>query len=293
MTPVYHGVIILHCDWSIDRLNMSSTVTESATLETLDSISPATTLDLCTDLQDPKESLEGPSLPELPRFIPYTVNKKRNHDDYLASSSDAPLFSSDDLPTSSAENYTKPRFKRQHRRPWFEIDEVSRSDSVHSATPKPRMRRPFQRTNDSGVWLGSDESIENEEIDRQDAIRKALKVMESGGSIDGDDELWQEDARVLDLGDDVYEDTETLEAKLQKALVDRALQLTEDPGGYKGPVFPYWQKQPNHLIGFHLAQEQAQKKVASCVEEGAEVVDLSYVFPQDILLAMLGSHYSS
>ena len=265
---------------------MSSTMTESSRLasnassvasETLDSITSATTFGLCTDSQNPNELPEDPSLPDLPRLIPYTVNKKRTHEEYLASSSDAPLFSSDDLPASSAENYIEPRVKRQHRRPWYEMDEGWSGLSVHESMRKPRMKKPFQRTYDSGVWLGSDESTENEEFDRQDAVRKALRVMEMGGSIDGDDELWHEDEEGLDLGDNIDENTHTLEEKLQQALVNRALQLTEDPGGFEGPVFPYWQKQPNYLSGFHLVQEQAQKKVALCVEEGGEVVDLSYV----------------
>ena len=261
----------------------------SATSETLDSITSATTFDLFTDLQDSIESSADPGLPELPSLPTYTVNKKRNRDEYLASSSDAPLFSSDDLPASSAENYNGPSVKRQHRRPWFETDEAWSSVSAHSSVKKPRMRGPFRRTHDSGVWLGSDDSTENEELDREDAVRRALRVMESGGSIDADDELWHEDERGLDLGDKVHENTQTLEDKLQQALVNKALQITEDPGGFEGPVFPYWQKQPGHLLGFHSIQEQAQKKIALCVEEGAEVVDLSYVFSQSALLSTLGT----
>ena len=268
---------------------MSSTMTESSgltsnassiTSKTLDSITSATTFDLCVDFdfQNSSEIPEGPNLPDLPRLIPSTVKKKRNHEEYLASSSDGPLFSSDDLPASSAENYIEPRVKRQHQRPWYEIDEGWNGCPIHSSMKKPRMKKPFQRNYDSAVWLGSDESTENQDIDRQDAIRKALKVMELGGSIDGDDELWHEDEEGLDLGDSIHENTRTLEEKLQQALVQRALQLTEDPGGFEGPVFPYWQRQPNYLSGFHLVQEEAQKKVASCVEEGGEVVDLSYVF---------------
>ena len=266
----------------------------SAASETMDSITSATTFDLCTDLQDFNESSANPTLPELPSLIPFTVNKKRNRDDYLASSSDAPLFSSDDLPASSAENYNQPRVKRQHRRPWFETDDGWSSGSVHSSTKQPHMRGPFKRTHDSGVWLGSDESVEIEEMDRQDAVRRALRVMESGGSIDDDDdELWHEDERRFDLEDQVHESAQTLEEKLQQALVNRALQITEDPGGFEGPVFPYWQKQPAHLMGFHLVQERAQKKVALCVEEGSEVVDLSYVLLKNALLSMLGSKLQS
>ena len=219
-------------------------------------------------LQKSDESVARLTLPELPSFGQYTVNQKRNRDEYLASFSDAPLFSSDDLPASSAENYYKPRVKRQHPRSWFEVDPSHR---------KRRLMGPFKRTYDSGVWLGNDESIENEENDQQDAVRRTLRVMDSGGSIDGDDQLWLDDEKELDLGENNDESTQTLEEKLQQALVNKALQLTEDPGGFEGPVFPYWQEQPAHLMAFHSVQQQAQTKVTSCVEEGGEVVDLSYV----------------
>lgn len=249
----------------------------STSSEALDSITSATTFDLLTDFRDSTENSGHLSLPELPSFITSTVNKKRDRDEYSANSSDVPLFSSDDLPASSAENYDGPRVKRQHRRPWYEPDESWNSVTVPSSGKTPRMRGPFKRTHDSGVWLGSDESTENEDNDRQDAVRAALRVMESGGSIEGDEELWNEDERELDLGDKVHESTQTLEEKLQQALVNKALQMGEDPGGFEGPVFPYWQKQPGHLMSFHLIQEQAQKKVALCVEQGGETVDLSYV----------------
>lgn len=251
----------------------------------MDSITSATTFDLFTAFQDSTETSGAPTLPELPSLIAPTANKKRDRDEYLASSSDAPLFSSDDLPASSAENYYGPRVKRQHRRPWYETDESLNSVVVPSSTKKPRMRGPFKRTQDSGVWLGSDESTESEDNDRQDAVRRTLRVMESGRSINGDEELWYADERELDLGDKVHESTQTLEEKLQQALVNKALQVIEDPGDFEGPVFPYWQKQPGQLMGFHSVQEQAQKKVALCVEQGGETVDLSYVnLPERILL---------
>ena len=250
---------------------MSSTPSES-----FDTVTSVTTFDLFTDNQESIECSGNQTLPELPSFIASTVNKKRDRDEYLASSSDAPLFSSDDLPASSAENYYGPRVKRQHRRPWYETEESLNGVTVPSATKKPRMRGPFKRTHDSGVWLGSDDLTETEDNDWHDAVRRTLRVMESGGSIDGDEELWREDETELDE-DKVHEDTQPLEGKLQQALVKKALQIIEDPGGFEGPVFPYWQKQPGHLMGFHLVQEQAQKKVALCVEQGEEVVDLSYV----------------
>ena len=256
--------------------------------ERLNSITSALDLDFFTCKEDSTESPEDPTLPELPSRFPSTVNKKRSRDEYLASSSDAPLFSSDDLAAASAENYYEPRVKRQHRRPWFEIDGSGDPMSAPSSPKKRRTRRSFKRTYDSGVWLSSDEGMEDEEEeeanDRQDAIRRTLKVMENGGSIYDEDELGDEgektlDEKRLDVGDTVHQSTLTLEEKLQQALVNRALQITEDPGGFEGPVFPYWQKQPGHLMGYHVVQEYAQRKVMLCVEEGGEVVDLSYVGP--------------
>lgn len=114
--------------------------------------------------------------------------------------------------------------------------------------------------------------------------------METGDSINDDEELWHEDEKELDHGDPVHESTQTLEEKLQQALIEKALQITEDPGGFEGPVFPYWQKQPGQLASFHSIQEQAQKKVALCVEQGGEAIDLSYVtFSRTQYRSTLGS----
>lgn len=265
-----------------EGLDLDSSDMRSSTFEALDTIMSSTTLKLFTDFQDSTESSEAPTLPELPSFIASTVNKKRDRDEYLASSSDAPLFSSDDLPASSAENYCGPRVKRQHRRTWYETDESWNSVTIPSSIKKPRMRGPFKRTHDSGVWLGSDESTENVNTDRQEAVRRTLRVMETGDSINDDEELWHEDEKELDHGDPVHESTQTLEEKLQQALIEKALQITEDPGGFEGPVFPYWQKQPGQLASFHSIQEQAQKKVALCVEQGGEAIDLSTMYMQQI-----------
>ena len=264
-----------------DGLSLESSSMSNTNSETLESITSATTFDLFTECQDNAESSGNLNLPGLPSFTASSSSKKRDRDEYLASSSDAPLFSSDDLPASSAENYDGPRVKRQHQRLWYqhEVEEPRSRIALTepSSTNKPRMRGPFKRTHDSGVWLGSDESTDNEDNDRQDAVRRALRVMESGGSIDGDEELWLEGEDELDLGDEVHDSTQTLEEKLQRALVNKALRTTEDPGGSEGPVFPYWQKQPANLISFHINQVQAQKRVALCVEQGAEIIDLSYV----------------
>lgn len=106
-----------------EDLDLRSSNVNIGTSEILDSILLATTLVLLTDLYDSPESHLDPILPQLPSLISYNLNKKRSRDDYLASSSDTPLFSSDDNPSaSSAKDYNEPRVKRQHRRPCFETD---------------------------------------------------------------------------------------------------------------------------------------------------------------------------
>ena len=247
----------------------------STASEALDSITSATTFDLFADFQYSTESSGDSTLPELPIFIASNINKKRDRDEHVASSSDAPLFSSDDLPASSAENYDGSRVKRQHRRAWYETDESWNSVTVSLSTKKPRLRGTFKRNYDSGVWLSSDDSTENENNHRQDAARRVSRVVESGESIDGAEKLWHEDEKDTDLSDKNRESNRTIEEGTQQALINKALQVVEDPGDFEGPVFPYWQKQPGHLRGFHLIQEQAQKKIALCVEQGGEAIDLS------------------
>ena len=79
-------------------------------------------------------------------------SKKRDLDDFLATSSDPPLFSSDDVP-SAAENYTQPRSKRQRKGPWW-----SGPQAIQSS--RRRKRGGFTRNIDSAVWMGSDATEE-------------------------------------------------------------------------------------------------------------------------------------
>jgi hypothetical protein len=81
-----------------------------------------------------------------------------------AFSSDPPLFSSDDDP--SAENYTQFRRKRLFRGPWYEqhpASDSSRQESQERDLKKPK--RHFERQFDSGVWMGSDDTVMDEAID--------------------------------------------------------------------------------------------------------------------------------
>lgn len=229
-----------------------------------------TTLDLFHDLQDSAYSSKTTSLPKLLLPTAPSLNKKRDLDDLIASSSDAPLFSSDDLLASNSENYLdRHRHKRQHRRLWYEEEGAGFQEAM-DPFERPRIRGPFTRKYDSGVWMGSDESIESEQ-DRTDAVCKALRVMGEGGSIDGEDVVGDLESATL------LSRTPTPEEKKSAALYRKALQMTEDPGDFEGPVFPYWGRQPDddQLERFHTNQEFAYEKVMQCVDAGGEVVDLS------------------
>ncbi len=240
-----------------------------------DSITSATTFDLLgvTDLEPVNP--EDMSMVELPlRSRPVTANHKRGCDEFLASSSEAqpfssdpPLFSSDDLPASSAENYLQHRHKRQQRRAWYEDEERISYVVKRSPTKAPRARGPFTRKYDSAVWLGSDEDTENEEEPPADLIPKIFREKENGGKDDGKDEAVP---GACSAGKTLI----GAEAK-QAGLLAKAMQNVEDPAETQGPIFPYWQTQPKNLKEFHLFQDAAAKKVLGCVEAGEEVLDLS------------------
>lgn len=88
---------------------------------------------------------------------PTVHGRKREWDDEgLGNSSDTPLFSSDDHP-ASAEDYFAHHNKRQRRGPWWGHKEQS-----DRPLPRTKVKREFKRNLDSGVWMGSDSSVEDD-----------------------------------------------------------------------------------------------------------------------------------
>ncbi|KAI1765718.1 hypothetical protein GGR53DRAFT_248717 [Hypoxylon sp. FL1150] len=78
-------------------------------------------------------------------------------------SSDPAVFSSDDDP--HLENYTQGRHhKKRYIGTWFQQHPAS-SDSTFSEAPQPlpKTKRTFRRQLDSGVWMGSDFSVDMED----------------------------------------------------------------------------------------------------------------------------------
>lgn len=117
---------------------------------------------------------EEPTLPSLPKVSwdshtqTFTNTRKRYRDGATAqpifsNSSDPAVFSSDDDP--HVDNYTNGRHrKKRYVGSWFQQMPTS-SDSTfgEAAEPQPKPKRTFERQWDSGVWMGSDGSIDADE----------------------------------------------------------------------------------------------------------------------------------
>ena len=86
-------------------------------------------------------------------------------------SSDPPLFSSDDDPSS--ENYTHGRCKRKYRGPWYSQKPAVDQDTMESHEEPKKPKRTFERQYDSGVWLGSDGTDMDDTIEGLEAINDA------------------------------------------------------------------------------------------------------------------------
>lgn len=122
----------------------------------------------------------GPSLP--PLLSPSDAEdhctarrgRKRSYD--CSTSSDPPLFSSDDLREASSDNYVSlDRRKRHYKGAWWGAT-VASSAGTHSEGEK----RALVRNIDSGVWLGSDGS------DGSDAIMSGYPASELSSERDVD-----------------------------------------------------------------------------------------------------------
>ncbi|KAL8832925.1 MAG: hypothetical protein Q9170_004653 [Blastenia crenularia] len=61
-----------------------------------------------------------------------------------------------------------------------------------------------------------------------------------------------------------------------KLLPQLALETLEDPGNFSGPVFPYWDDQPDYFEEFWGVQKTAVDYINKCVDDGIEVIDLKF-----------------
>ena len=88
-------------------------------------------------------------LPALPPLRPYFSRKRTRSDFALTTSSDPALFSSDDI-TPDAANYAAKRQRGQRTGTWWQSEDLP-----------VRRKRSFRRNFDSGIFLGSEETVES------------------------------------------------------------------------------------------------------------------------------------
>ena len=204
---------------------------------------------------------------------------KRDSHEIFADSSDPPLFSSDPpLFSTSIEDYQspKPKQKRHRTGPWFEMDEaiefgLKKKRRHPGMRRKTCQRRPLRKF-DSGVYMGSDESMLSESsgsISLPELQNPVIRCIPKDEGLDIDDE------EVANSISEQCKQSVTSEEYAEDVLLEKAMQLIEDPGGFEGPVFPYWEEQPSNLKWFHHNQKYATEKVLACVDRGTEVLDLS------------------
>ncbi|KAI0437572.1 hypothetical protein F4803DRAFT_144396 [Xylaria telfairii] len=113
---------------------------------------------------------EEPTLPRLPKVSwdahtqTFTNTRKRGaaQPPLFSNSSDPAMFSSDDDP--HVDNYNGPHRKKRYVGSWFQQMPTSSDSTFGEAVgPQPRPKRTFERQLDSGVWMGSDGSVELDE----------------------------------------------------------------------------------------------------------------------------------
>lgn len=208
--------------------------------------------------QCPADELE----PSLPLSVPWplrrNMSRKRDIDEFVADSSDPPIFSSDDSP-ATVENYTQPNsnFKRQRSGPWYNHNGKGVSLELHHR-PERYRRGSFRRDLDSGVWMRSDET---EEIDEKLCEEKGLSNQEYSAAF----------GCLSSMSTPPKEGQEHGGTSLFKM----AAQYFEDPGLRHGPIFPYWQEQPQDLEAFHRAQSRALAITETYADSTQRICDLS------------------
>ena len=214
-----------------------------------------------------------PSLPLLPRH----TMARSNHlhpmslDEAFATSSDPPLFSSDDLPASSAENYAQPHQKAQHKRTWYDgdLDHGAKRLCLRKMHDEGRSRSkgPLERSFDSGVFMNSDEAEEEGDFDASASLTKSPTLMNKWSTFR---EYREKHGSSSDPSADLERETYTW-----SQLGELASKYVEDPGNFEGPVWPFWQPQPENLGRYHALQRQATAKVGAAFDKNDNSVDLS------------------
>lgn len=122
------------------------------------------------------------------------LSRKRTREDPYSTSSDPPIFSSDDLPPG-LENYSTHRTKRLHQGPWWTT--LSGQELGHN-NGRVRQKREFKRNIDSGVWMNSDDT----EIDGASDFLEGSSTKAIGDRYHEEDEIdkvLEDNARQVEL----------------------------------------------------------------------------------------------
>ncbi|KKZ61542.1 hypothetical protein EMCG_03876 [[Emmonsia] crescens] len=207
-------------------------------------------------------------------------------------SSDPPLFSSDDFQSSTLENYhnsselrnaaTRPGSsasraqttttrKRQYRGTWWGEEEAEKERYATAEKKKRRTEFKDKRNLDSGVWLGSDDSIES-----------ALS----------DNNINNNDNDNSEVGENNYHGRVAPVPYYAKGGVATAANAGRDgeieageqqAGVLRGPIFARSRKVVDSAstikamvrMDESYQHSQARKIIAECLETGLEVIDIS------------------
>lgn len=133
-----------------------------------------------------------PNVAQRPQLLP--LSRKRTREDPYSTSSDPPIFSSDDLPPG-LENYSTHRTKRLHQGPWWTTPS---GQKLGLNNGRVRQKREFKRNMDSGVWMNSDDT----EIDGASDFLEGSSTKAIGDRHHEEDDIDQalgDNARQVDL----------------------------------------------------------------------------------------------
>lgn len=235
-------------------------------------ITPGSPKAISDSHEENPDSWPSSKLSVFPKNV-WSSRNKRSSEEMVASSSDPPSFPSDPLHESSSENYPHDREQKQHRR-------TSYGESISAASPSvgrplvraPRLKGPSERNLDSGLCMPSDEDTEYEapvEDACDDTVDETPHESHTEDSI-GPQTLPD------DLADRTLSEISS-QVTAKDALRTMALETLEYPGDFEGPLFPYWQPQPeaDELDEINISMDHAHDRIVDCENTSREMLDLT------------------
>lgn len=207
------------------------------------------------------KSTVEPELPPIHAKPPLVRKRTLDHVIYNTSS-DPPLFSSDDV-SSTVENYSRPRTKQLRTGPWW-------SQTLPICEPSAIFqKRKLDRNFDSGVWMGSDNSIDDSEVQ----------------GLAGED---ISEAELLALQADASAETAAVESPFSiagssivplQSSTQAATKTSTDTGQRSSNNS---KSLPISSLAMLEKHRRALSRVQRCVDWGYETVDLSFCDAEDL-----------